>query len=184
MRVAGLSEQDVASAAAGDAAAVRRVYEVLAPVVVGYLRAHGADDPESLAQDVFLGLLPRLRKVRGGVSGLRTLTFSIAHARLVDELRRRERHPTLTEFEPGSDPRSVDSAEHQAIARLESTEIVSFLDQLTEDQRQVVSMRVVAQLSLEETAAVLGKSVGSVKQLQRRALLALRQSLTREEVAP
>jgi len=38
----------------------------------------------------------------------------------------------------------------------------------------VLSLRVVADLDLEQTAAVMERSVGSVKQLQRRALLALR----------
>ncbi len=48
------------------------------------------------------------------------------------------------------------------------------LDQLPADQRDVLLMRVVADLGVEETATALGKSPGAVKQLQRRALLTLR----------
>ena len=45
---------------------------------------------------------------------------------------------------------------------------------LPPDQQAVLALRIVAELSLEETAQVIGRSVGAVKQLQRRALLALK----------
>ena len=45
---------------------------------------------------------------------------------------------------------------------------------LTDDQRAVLLLRVVADLSLAETAEVLGKPVGAVKALQHRALAKLR----------
>jgi RNA polymerase sigma-70 factor (ECF subfamily) len=41
----------------------------------------------------------------------------------------------------------------------------------------VVTLRVLADLSVEETARVLGRTPGAVKQLQRRGLLALREIL-------
>jgi RNA polymerase sigma factor (sigma-70 family) len=52
--------------------------------------------------------------------------------------------------------------------------VEALLDELGDDQRAVVMLRVVADLSLEQTAEVLGRSVGAVKQLQRRGLLRLR----------
>ena len=56
---------------------------------------------------------------------------------------------------------------------------------LDADQRTVVALRVVGQLTLEETAEVIGKSVGAVKQLQRRGLLALRERVeSRKGVTP
>src|SRR3954454_21215774 len=106
-----LTEQEVASAVGGDPAGLRRVYEELAPALVVYLRSRGSEDPEGLTQDVFVGLLPRLRRLRGGVRGLRTLAFSLAHARLVDETRRRARRPAIRPFEPPDDPRVTASAE-------------------------------------------------------------------------
>lgn len=179
--VAGLSERDVEGAVAGEQAALRRVYESLAPAITGYLRSHGADDPEGSTQDVFVGLLPRLHGLRGGVAGLRTLAFSIAHARLVDEHRRRAKRPFVAPFEPDEDPRSSESAEAHAVERAEAVHVQELLAGLSEEQRAVVSLRVVAQLSLEETAVVTGKTVGAVKQLQRRGLLALRAQLQERE---
>jgi RNA polymerase sigma factor (sigma-70 family) len=180
-----LTEQDVASAVAGEPAALRRVYEVLAPAIAGYLRSRGSEDPEGVTQDVFVALLPQLRRLRGGNRGLRTLAFSIAHARLVDELRRRTRRPAETTLEPDDDPRVAPSAEDRAMAQIEGAEMIELLAGLSEDQRTVVALRVVAQLSLEETADVIGRSVGAVKQLQRRGLLALRERVqSREGVTP
>jgi RNA polymerase sigma-70 factor (ECF subfamily) len=59
--------------------------------------------------------------------------------------------------------------------------MIELLAGLNEDQRTVVALRVVGQLSLEETADVTGKSVGAVKQLQRRGLLALRHRVLARE---
>jgi len=169
-----LTERDVISAMAGKPAGLKQVYEELAPSVVGYLASHGSDDPEGLSQDVFLALLPCLEQLEGGLSGLRTLTFSIAHARLVDETRRRARRPAVTSYESDEDPRATASAEEVALRHAQTDALIEMLRELGEDQRTVVALRVVGQLSLEETAEVIGKSVGSVKQLQRRGLMNLR----------
>jgi RNA polymerase sigma factor (sigma-70 family) len=45
---------------------------------------------------------------------------------------------------------------------------------LTEDQRAVILLRIVADMSVEDTAAIVGKRPGAVKTLQRRALASLR----------
>ena len=45
------------------------------------------------------------------------------------------------------------------------------LERLNEDQRSVITLRILGDLSIEQTAEVLGKSTGAVKQLQRRGLL-------------
>src|SRR3954453_19973923 len=81
----------LASAAWGEPWALRRLYDELAPPVLGYLRARGAAEPEDLTSEVFLSVFTRLATVSGGAAGLRTLLFSVAHARLVDDLRRRSR---------------------------------------------------------------------------------------------
>jgi DNA-directed RNA polymerase specialized sigma24 family protein len=60
--------------------------------------------------------------------------------------------------------------------------LAGVLDGLLPDQRECVLLRIVAGLSIEETAAALGKSAGSVKQLQRRGLLAMKKALEGAEV--
>jgi RNA polymerase sigma-70 factor (ECF subfamily) len=51
------------------------------------------------------------------------------------------------------------------------------MSELTEDQRQVILLKFTEGMSNEEAARVLGKSVGSVKSLQHRALAALRRAI-------
>ncbi|WP_406829322.1 sigma-70 family RNA polymerase sigma factor [Pedococcus sp. KACC 23699] len=179
-----VTDELVAAAMAGETGALRSIYEALAPRVSGYLRSHGSTDPEGLTQDVFLVLFQRLSDLTGGAAGLRTFTFSLAHARVVDELRARQRHPATVPYEPDTDRRTSDSAEVVAVRALDATQALALVDALNEGQRDVVLLRVVAGLSLEETATALGRSVGSVKQLQRRALLSLRSTAHERGVTP
>lgn len=153
---------------------LRAVYEELAPRVHGYLRARGASEPEDLTSEVFLTVFSRLATVTGGASGLRTLVFSVAHARLVDDLRRRSRRGDAVPYEPWHDERTAPSPEDEVVDRIQSAELRALLHQLPDEQRDVLLMRLVADLSVEQTAAAVGRSAGAVKQLQRRGLLALR----------
>jgi RNA polymerase sigma factor (sigma-70 family) len=175
-----LTDEVLSRAQKSDPAALATVYQALAGQVVGYLAGKGVEDPEGVAQDVFLTVFSRLGEVDGGATGLRRFTFSVAHARMVDDVRRRARAPRIDEYRPETDDRTTPSALDAVLERLGSGHLAGVLEQLGEDQRECVLLRVVAGLSLEETAAVMGKSVGSIKQLQRRGLLAMKKSL--EEV--
>lgn len=172
----------LAAAQCGEAWALRVLYDDLAPRVHGYFVARGARDPEDLTSEVFLAVFPRLGWLQGGVAGLRTLVFSVAHARLVDDLRRRSRQPDAAEYEPERDLRSSPSSEDEAAVGLGTQRAISLLSRLPEDQRNVILLRHLGDLTIEEVARALGKSPGAVKQLQRRGLLALRDLLAREGV--
>lgn len=176
---------DVLRARARDPELFSIVYQTYASQVLGYLTARGVDDPEAVMQEVFLGVLPRLKTVSGGVAGLRTFVFSVAHARMVDDHRRQRRTPVELPFEPDLDGREQSSAEDEVLQRIAPQEVTDLLNVLPDEQREVVSLRLVGGLTVEEVGAVMGKSAGAVKQLQRRALIRLReQSAVKEYVAP
>jgi RNA polymerase sigma-70 factor (ECF subfamily) len=171
--------EDVLAAArqgSGDAFAV--IWRELSPVVHGYLATRGATDPEALTSDVFLALLPRLGELTGGASGLRTFVFSVAHARSVDEFRKRARQPQVVEFDQLLHDSTADSAESDALDRIGTAEVQRLLEGLSPDHREVLALRVVGDLNVEQTAKVMRRSTGSIKQLQRRALIALRAQLS------
>jgi RNA polymerase sigma-70 factor (ECF subfamily) len=170
------------AAQAGQAWALRVLYDALSPRVHGYLRTRGARDAEDLTSDVFVAVFPRLATVTGGAAGLRTLLFSVAHARLVDDLRRQARREPTVPLVPEQDRRSAPSAEDEVLARLSGDRVCELLAVLPDDQREVLSLRIVSELSLEQAATVMGRSTGAVKQLQRRALLALRAHLSEGSV--
>jgi RNA polymerase sigma-70 factor (ECF subfamily) len=124
-------------------------------------------------QDVFISVLPRIGKVVGGEDGARTLLFSIAHARVVDHHRHRVRVAPTVEYAPELDRRFTGSAEELVMEKSGDKATLAVLSSLKDDHREVILLRVVADLPLEQVAKVMGKSVGSIKQLQRRALLTL-----------
>jgi RNA polymerase sigma-70 factor (ECF subfamily) len=169
-----LTDEVVEEARHGDASALTTLYEAVAPGILAYLRSRGSRDAEGLTQDVFLQLLPRLRKITGGAAGVRALAFTIAHSRLIDEFRRRGRSVELA-YDVHLDGREHDSAESEALRQVGTGEATALLARLGDEQRVVILLRVLGDLSLEDTARVVGKSVGAVKQLQRRGLLALRE---------
>ncbi|GGH96238.1 RNA polymerase sigma factor [Arthrobacter liuii] len=170
---------------ASGAAAFSLIYQTYASQVLGYLTARGVEDPEAAMQEVFLSVLPRLGSVHGGDAGLRTFIFSVAHARMVDDHRRQSRSPVKLPFEPELDHREDSSAETEALQRISPQEVLGLLDGLPQEQREVLSLRLVGGLTVEQTAEAMDKSAGSVKQLQRRALLKLRElAAVKEYLAP
>jgi RNA polymerase sigma-70 factor (ECF subfamily) len=178
-----LDDDIVRGAVSGDPDAFRLVYDALAPRVLGYLRSRGVEDPEGLVSEVFLAVHPRLAGLTGGAAGLRTLVFSVAHARAVDDARGRSRRPDSFSYDPEYDDRITGSAEQAAVASIEAERAVALMRHLNEEQRTVVTLRIIGDLSLEQTAEVTGKTVASVKQLQRRGLLRLRSLMASSEVA-
>lgn len=131
---------------------------------------------------MFVKLLPRLPEVKGGAGGVRKLAFTIARARMIDSFRARSRSGTTVPFDPIRDERAVPSAEDDAHAALTLARVHAILDLLPDDQREVITLRVVADLTVEQIAAVMGRSQGAVKQLQRRGMVALRQAVQERRV--
>lgn len=160
------------AARAGAEWAWERIYADLAPRVTAYLRAHGAADPEDLTGEVLLQVVRGLPSFEGGEQAFRGWVFTIAHRRLVDELRRRGRRPVssapdeVLEAAAGS---GGDVAE-EAQGRLDEAEVRAAIDALPADQRSVLLLRILGDLTIEEIARALGKRPGAVKALQRRAL--------------
>ena len=157
------------------------VYRTFAGAVLGYLRARGVDDPEAVTQDVFLAFFPKINGLTGGLAGAKSLLFSIAHARMVDHYRRLERRPGLTSYDPLQDSRSTASAEDHVLGQ--NGGAAALLEGLADDHREVLALRVVADLSIEQVAGIMGKSQGAIKQLQRRALQNLKDQTLRRNQA-
>jgi RNA polymerase sigma-70 factor (ECF subfamily) len=171
------------AAIGGDSEALERIYVALAPKVRGYLAIRGADDPDGLTHEVFIQVIRIIGSTRGGWEGLRTLVFSVAHARLVDERRARERRPSQQPFDQEDDHRTVASAEQVAVANVAHDELLDLLEFLPHDQRSVILLRVLADLSISQTASVMAISEPGVKRLQSRGLKTLKELLA-PSVAP
>ena len=168
------------AAGSGERWACTSIYEWLAPAVAGYLRAQGADEPDDLASEVFLRVFSGCASFSGTEAQFRSWVFTIAHSRLVDARRAKSRAPEMRVLEEecleGECPSTM-GAEDEAMDRLAVTEAGELLGTLTSDQRDVLALRLIGQMSVEETATALQKPPGAVKSLQRRALATLRRRL-------
>jgi RNA polymerase sigma-70 factor (ECF subfamily) len=148
------------------------LYAEFAPRVTAYLRAHGAAEPEDLTGEVFLQVVRGLDGFAGGEPAFRAWLFTIVHRRLVDDLRRRSRRPAaptehdVLEAAAGSGGDVHDDAG----AALDEERVRAAIEALPRDQRAVLLLRILGDLTIEEIARAVGKRPGAVKALQRRAL--------------
>jgi RNA polymerase sigma-70 factor (ECF subfamily) len=180
---------DAVLAAARDGAprAFERMFTALAPAVTGYLRVQGSAEPEDLTSEVFVAILRNLPNFQGDEAGFRSWVFTIAHRRLLDERRRRARRPvpeplTATAAAAARESTAPDDVEGAIDRSLGAERVRALCDRLVPDQRDVLLMRLLGDLSIEQIAGMLGKSKGAVKALQRRGLAAVGRLLEREGV--
>lgn len=166
----------LAAAREGDQRAWTRLYDSLAGGLKAYARMRGADDADDIVGETFLQLARNLTKFDGTEQGFRSWAFTIAHHRIIDERRRRSRRPAHLELAAlPDDPSTPATAEDDALEALELKAAMHLLDELTEEQRDVVLMRVLAGMSVAQVAHALGRSSGGVRALQHRAMRALRE---------
>ena len=174
-------EQVLSAAQARAGWAFTRLYESLAPAVAGYLRAQGAEDPEDLTSEVFMRVFTGCGSFEGSEAQFRSWVFSVAHCRLIDARRARTRADHVlpldaVTLEHDQTPTSA-AAEDEALGRLATESTTQLFAELTPDQRDVLALRLIGQMTVQEVATVLGKPAGAVKALQRRALATLRRKM-------
>lgn len=171
------------AARAGEGWAFERLFHWLGRPVAAHLRGAGVEDPDGSTNEVFLRAFRSLGRFEGDEDRFRSWIFTIAHHLVVDEHRRAARRPRQSPLEhAGPDPgEPATDAGEQALLGLGDERAQRLLDRLVPAQREVLLLRVVADLSLEETGRVMGKRANAIKALQHRALANLR-ALLEEDV--
>jgi RNA polymerase sigma factor (sigma-70 family) len=172
----------LAAARHGDEGAWTEIFRDLSPLVLGYLRANGAPDPEDTLGEVFLQVARDIEGFEGDQRRFRAWMFTIAHHRLIDSRRYSARRPVELVAEPPEPAATTDDAAEEALARIGADQVRRVLGTLTEDQRAVLMLRVIGDLTVDEVARAIGKRPGAVKALQRRGLEAVRRELARKGV--
>ncbi len=173
----------LAAAQSGGAWAFERLYVAFAPPVAGYLRLQGAADPDDLTNEVFLNVFSALGSFTGDEGQFRSWVFTIAHHRLVDERRSAARRPQMTADEAQEQPDVGEDVEDEVLRRLSVERIRKLCDRLAPDQRDVLLLRMLSAMTIEQVAEALGKPTTAVKALQHRALAAIRRLIEREGVS-
>lgn len=156
-----------------------RLYRGLAPRVRGYLVSQGAHDPDDLLGEVWLQVARNIGTFSGDEANFRSWVFMVAHNRVIDDRRARGRRPVDVVDPEASDDwaGATGSAEEAAMEGIETEEVLRVLATLPDDQRSVVAMRVLGDLTVDQVAQAIGKTPGAVKALQRRALRKMRKKV-------
>lgn len=177
----------LSAARTGEEWAWTELYRELAGPVRGYLAGRGSPSPEDEAADTFLHVARGIGDFTGDESAFRSWVFSIAHRRMVDAHRKSGRRPET----PASDDAlaafardAAPSAEHHALLSAQGESVDALLRGVGERQRDILLLRVVAGLSVRETATALGLTESSVKVSQHRAIAALRKRATDQNLDP
>jgi RNA polymerase sigma-70 factor, ECF subfamily len=159
----------------GDTQRAAEAYRSFAPAVLGYLRTQRVRDPDDVLGEVFLHVARDIGRFSGDDAALRRWVFSIAHNRAMDDHRRAGRDKSTL------DEDIADAALEEQLADPVDPVLVAALAALSPDQREVVVLRFVGDLSLEAVAKITRRRVGAVKALQHRALDNLRKAVSPQE---
>ncbi len=146
------------------------LYRELQPALLRHLRLDHAWQAEDIAADVWLEVASLLPRFVGGDDAFRAWLFTLARRRLIDSYRRAGRRPTEA-LDGDAFEATSDQPDKLAVDRLSAEATIARLHHLlTPDQVEVLLLRVVAGLPVDEVAVITGKPPVNVRVLQHRAL--------------
>jgi len=177
VQAAGVSPAEIDRIHSLDTRSVGELHDRFYPVVYRYVRFRLGNEQlaEDLASDVFIRLIEAVQRGKGPRTSIQGWLMATAANLVADYYRRsyRQPHGELAEELPANGPLPDELAARNELG----VQLQQALLSLTPDQQHVIALRFGASLSLEETAASLGKEANAIKALQFRALAALRRTL-------
>ncbi|MEO6944087.1 MAG: sigma-70 family RNA polymerase sigma factor [Lacisediminihabitans sp.] len=170
----------LARIATGDEAAFSALYDEIAPRVLGLVRRLLVDHAQSeeVTQEIFLEIwqnAPRYEPSKGGAT---TWIFTMAHRRAVDRIRSsqagrvRDVRIGIRDFES-----DYDNVAETVETTIENERVKKAMSQLTELQRQAITLAYYGGLSHSEVAEKLEIPLGTVKTRLRDGMIRLRDAL-------
>jgi RNA polymerase sigma factor (sigma-70 family) len=155
----------------GNPAALAEIYARYQPAVYRYIfyRVGDPGTAEDLTGDVFVRLVESLDHLPHQGGRLQAWLHRIAHELIADKHRHAERSPPL-KSEGLAGEADLQKATEQ---RLPPQHLAAAIARVTDDQRQVILLKLVEGLDAETVAWTLGKPVDAIHSLQQRALTAL-----------
>lgn len=168
----------VAQAQAGDRVALEDLYLMHFDRIYSYLQmtVGNRHDAEDLTNQTFVKMLESIERFEWRKAPFSAWLFRIAHNLAIDHFRSRRR------WQPEEEPPEPHDAEHrsaedEAMHAIGHRSMLEMIEDLSEDQQQVLTLKFVFNFSNGEAATILGKSEGAVKSLQHRALASLQRQL-------
>lgn len=182
-------EAAVFRARAGDEDGVRVLYRWLHVPLLRYLRHHVGADAEDVASETWMSVARLVHRFEGGPAEFRALLFAVARRRVVDQHRRNGRALKLVRVAAGDEldqagkQTPTPAAEKVVLDNLSTQQAIELLAAvLPPEQLEVILLRVVADLSVNDVARILDKAPAAVRASQYRAIHKLQQTLDRRSV--
>jgi RNA polymerase sigma-70 factor (ECF subfamily) len=148
-----------------------RIYSYL------HLSVGNRHDAEDLTTQTFLKMLEAIGRFRWQSAPFSAWLFRIAHNLAMDHFRATRRWQPEEEV-PEPDDATESSAEDEALESIGRRGMLELIENLSHEQKQVLTLKFVFSFSNGEAAAILGKTEGAVKSLQHRALVSLQKQIT------
>lgn len=161
------------------AAALAELFETHYERIVRYIavRIGHREQAEDMATEVFVRALERVDAFQWRGIPMQAWLFRIAHNLTVDYLRGSSIRK-VSPLEDADHVASADNPEAEVMQTLQREELLQAMESLTPAQREVVALRFFGELTSAETAEVVHRSNGAVRELQSNALKTLRSILS------
>ena len=166
-------------AKAGDRGALEELYLIHFDRIYSYLHMSVGNrhDAEDLTNQTFVRMIESIKRFRWQSVPFSAWLFRIAHNLAMDHFRASRRWQPEEEVPEPEDRQDV-SAEDAAVESIGRASMFELIDELSPDQRQVLTLKFVFNFSNAEAATILGKTEGAIKSLQHRALASLQKQIT------
>ena len=156
----------------GDAEAFGLLYDHYHVAVYRFLfyRTRSAPLAEDLTSETFFRALRNMKSFRWQGKDFGAWLMTIARNLATDHFKAGRTRLALTTEDMGDHDDATEGPESAVLASLTNELLLEALTQLPDEQRDCLVMRFLQGMSIAETAAVLGRSDGAVKQLQLRGV--------------
>ena len=161
----------------GDAEAFGEIYDAYVDSIYRYLyyRVGSHALAEDLTSETFLRALRRLDSFTWQGKDIGAWFVTIARNLVTDHVKSSRFKLEITTADMLDAGRATGGVEDEVMGRLDSAVLLDAVRQLKAEQQECIVLRFLQGLTLAETAKVMARSEGAVKQLQLRAVRALAQ---------
>lgn len=180
-------DEAVGRAQEGDAAAFAVLYEDYYDRIFRYVsfKTGNSLEAEDITAEVFVKMLESIDSFRWQGYQFSSWLFRIAHNLIVDHFRKRgRRHIVALDDAPAAATEYNPDLDRKLDVDMSMVPVQEAMKDLTDLQREVISLRFAAGLSVAETARAVGKKGNAVKALQHAGIKKLRGILSAEVSVP